>query len=101
MADLAKELADIERELLALTGNQPPNPAQLATKDVISVTATNPQVVKIVTPDGIPKFTRAHVISPSNGKLTMSYVAPNLEIYLYDAAPITFVVSSLGEFTLV
>ncbi len=100
MADLAKELADIERELLALTGNQPPNPSQMQIYTVTSSTVSNPQTIKIVFDDGIIRLTNAYAITPG-GLLNISFNLGNLELYIGGTAPISFVVVSLGSFHLV
>jgi len=99
MADLAKELADIERELLALTGNQPPNPNQMPLYTVTGSTSTDPQVYTLVFTDGIIRLTKA--FAPPGAYALMSYYLGNLQVYVAGTAPVNFTVVSLGEFSLV
>jgi hypothetical protein len=100
MDSVEKQIADIERELLALTGNQPPNPAQLQLYTVTSFTITDPQQIRIVFDDGIIRVTNAYVTTVG-GIIHMSYHLGYLELYVGGTPPIDFTVVSLGSFSLV
>jgi hypothetical protein len=99
MADLAFEIADIEKELLALTGNQPPNPNKMPIYTVSGVSASDPQVRTIVFDDGIIRLTKA--FAEPGGYAFISYVSGNLELYVAGVVPVDFTVVSLGKFTIV
>lgn len=99
MTDLAKQVADIERELLALTGNQPPNPNQMPIYTQVGITSIDPQVFNIVFDDGIIRLTKSFT-SPGNYAM-ISYYLGNLQVYVQGTPPVTFTVVSLGKFSIV
>ncbi len=99
MTDLIEEVADIERELLALTANQPPNPNQMPIYTQVGITSIDPQVFNIVFDDGIIRLTKSFT-SPGN-YATISYYLGNLQVYVSGTAPVTFTVVSLGKFSIV
>ncbi len=98
MDSLDSQVADIERELLALTANQPPNPNQMPLYTVTGTTSADPEIYIVVFEDGIIRVLNAYV---STGSVIISYYLGNLEIYLYSASPIDFQAVSLGKFSLI
>ena len=98
MDSLDSQVADIERELLALTGNQPPNPNQMPLYTVTGTTTADPEIYIVVFEDGIIRVLNAYVAS---GGVIVSYYLGNLELYFSGATSIDFQAVSLGKFSLV
>lgn len=100
MSNVAEQVAQIERELLALTSNQPPNPAQITTFKVTHTTAVNAEVKTIVFDDGVPRFIQLFAIAANS----VSYIfedAGQLKVKEYGMAGSTYTLVSLGAFSLV
>ena len=95
MSNIETELADIERELLALTGNQPPNPAQITTFAVSGISAAPFEEKTIVFEGGDTRWIQIYsdnaIIYPNGSDLKV--------IIITNGIPYTVI--SLGEFTLV
>lgn len=100
MSDLATEIADIERELLALTADQPPNPSQIVTYKVSRTTTVTDEVKTIVWDDGIPRFIQLFGIADS-GVAYIYYDSGSLKVKAYGASPRTYTLVSIGAFSLV
>lgn len=100
MSNVAKEIAEIEKELLALTGDQPPNPADIVTCKVTRVTTVNDEIKTIVWADGVPKFVNIYVTAGS-GNASILVSGADLKVYVSGNAPVTYVGVSLGEFSFV
>lgn len=100
MSSVEVQIADIERELLALTGNQPPNPRQIGTFRVDRTTTVNNEEKTIVFDDGVPKFVRAYLIS---GFAFVSILTDSgdLKVVVGGDAPVDYAVVSVGAFSLV
>ena len=98
MSNVVEQIAEMEKELLALTGNQPPNPNQMPLYTVTGTTTADPEIYIVVFEDGIIRVLNAYV---STGSVIISYYLGNLEIYLYSASPIDFQAVSLGKFSLI
>ena len=99
MDSVDSQVADIERELLALTANQPPNPNQMPLYTQVGVTSSDPQVFDIVFDDGIIRLMKAFT-TPGN-YATLSYYLGGMQIYVAGTPPVTFTVVSLGKFSIV
>lgn len=100
MSNIVNEIAAIEKELLALTGNQPPNPASIVTYKVTRTTTVDDEVKTIVWDDGVPRFVKVYVTDgTANAPIVVD--GGDLKIFVAGAKPITYVAISLGEFSLV
>ena len=100
MSDVVKQVADIERELLALTANQPPNPADIVTYRVNRTTTVNDEIKTIVWTDGVPKYIQIYVTA-GTGNAPILVSGADLKVFVSGNAPITYAAISLGEFSLV
>ncbi len=98
MSNVVEQIAEMEKELLALTGNQPPNPNQMPLYTVTGTTTADPEIYIVVFEDGIIRVLNAYV---STGSVIISYYLGNLELYFYTASPIDFQAVSLGKFSLI
>jgi len=99
MDNLIDELSRIEKELVALSGNQPPNPSQIGTYR-IDRTTTVLNETKTVVFSGLPQFVQVYNRDPSSA-ISTEYVGGDLEINVYGAIGSSYSVVSLGEFSLV
>lgn len=100
MSSLEVEIANIQKELLALTGDQPPNPAQIVTFKVDRTTTVNSEVKTIVFDDGVPRFIQLFYLSDTS----VSYIyqdAGQLKVKCYGLAGSQYSLVSLGSFSLV
>lgn len=99
MSNVAKQIADIERELLALTGNQPPNPNQMPLYTVTASTSSDPQLFTIVFDDSIIRLTKA--FAEPGGQANIGFESGDLKVLVGGSVPTDFTVVSMGAFTLV
>ena len=100
MRSVIDQISDIEKELLALTADQPPNPAQIGTFKVSRTTTVDDEIKTIVFNDGVSQFVQTYVVSGSaNAPIVVDGGA--LKVFVSGLAGITYVVVSLGEFSLV
>lgn len=100
MSSLEVEIADIERELLALSGNQTPNPAQIATFKVTRTTVATDEVKTIAFGDGVARFVQVYGISGA-AEPYVYYVGGDLKVMAEGAPGVVYSVVSLGAFSLV
>lgn len=96
MSNVETQIADIERELLALTGDQPPNPAQITTYRVSRTTAINFEEKSIIFEDGLMRYVQ--VYTPAD-MVYLKYEPPYLKVQAVTAGT-TYTVVSLGAFHL-
>lgn len=101
MSSLEVEIADIERELLALSGNQPPNPAQIKTYAVTRTSTVSNEVKTISFVDGSPRFTQVFASTLSTSLVNIYLQSGQLKVIAYGSAGKQYTVTSLGEFSLV
>lgn len=100
MSNVVDQIAAIERELLALTANQPPNPYSIVTYKVTRTTTVDDEVKTIQWVDGIKRFISVYVTSgTANAPILVD--GSNLKIYVAGSSGITYEAISLGEFNLV
>ena len=100
MSSVEQELADIERELMALTGNQPPNPAQVITFRQTRTPTVNDEIKTIVFEGGITRFAQVFYEDTSTNYVYLYYEGGNLKVLASQAgSPYTIV--SLGAFNIV
>lgn len=100
MSNLVAEIAYIEKELLKLTGNQPPNPRQIKTFIQDHSPATDLEEKAIVFEDGLAKFVQVYLVS-GNASLSIVADGPNLRIVTVGTVPYTYRTVSIGAFHLV
>lgn len=93
MNDIAKELADIEIELLKLTGNQPPNPAQITTYVVAHTPGSNQEEKTIVFESGVKQYVEVY------GSAVIFLDSGTLKVIGFTSGS-TYRVISLGAFHL-
>lgn len=96
MSDLASQIADIERELLALTANQPPNPAQITIFKKTYTSNVNFETKTIYFTDGNPRWINVYT---SVWGVYLLYEVDQLKIRVVDAGTV-FTIVSLGDFTI-
>ncbi len=99
MDSLDSQVADIERELLALTANQPPNIRQLSIFKVVRVALVDNEIKTIAFNDGLPRFTQAYSLSDTYAQIL--FESGVLKVRLNGYAGDTYAVVSLGAFDLV
>lgn len=100
MDSLEELIADIERELLALTGNQPPNPANIVTYKVTRTTTAVDEIKTIVWDDGIAGYIEIYVTSGSaNAPILVN--SGLLKVFVSGASGITYTGISLRGFSFV
>lgn len=100
MSSVEKQIAQIQKELMALTGNQPPNPSQIATFRVDRTTTVNEEIKTIVWDDGAPRFIQLFYLSDTS----VSYIykdGSDLKVKCFGNAGSQYVLVSLGAFSLV
>jgi methionine synthase I (cobalamin-dependent) len=95
MSSVIDQIADIERELLALTANQPPNPAQIATFRV-DYTSVGADEIKTIVFDDVPRFIQIYGLS--NQAAYIYYSGGQLKAKII--IPSTNTLISLGAFSL-
>lgn len=94
MSSVEVQIADIERELLALTGNQPVNPGQIVTYRQDGVSTLDAEEKTVVFDDGIPRFLQLY------GDAILVFVSGDIRVSIANAGtPYTLI--SLGAFNLV
>lgn len=99
MIDVSEQIAEIEKELLALTANQPPNANQMPLYTVTAVATVTPQIFTVVFDDGIIRLTKAFT-SPGNYAY-VTYIGGALKISTSGTPPFNITVVSMGAFHLV
>jgi hypothetical protein len=100
MIDVVERLAVIERELVALTGNQPPNPSQIGTFEyLITMVDTNQRYTIIF--DGTPKFFQLYSVTSNVRPSEIVFVDPHFEIELFGDVGEQVKIVSLGAFNVV
>jgi hypothetical protein len=99
MDNLIDELSRIEKELVALSGNQPPNPSQIGTYR-IDRTTTVLNETKTVVFSGLPQYIQVFNTTPGS-YVGIEYVGGNITINVAGSSGTTYSVVSLGDFSLV
>lgn len=99
MDNLIDELSHIEKELVALSGNQPPNPSQIGTYR-IDRTTTVLNETKTVVFSGLPQYIQVFNTTPGS-YVGIEYVGGNITINVAGSSGTTYSVVSLGDFSLV
>lgn len=99
MSNVVEQIAEMQKELLALTANQPPNPNQMPIYTVSGSSTTDPQVKTIIFDDGVIRLTKA--FAEPGGYAYISYFGGNLELYVAGSVPVDYTVVSLGKFSIV
>lgn len=101
MPSVARQIADIERELLALTSDQPLNPSQITTFKVTRTSAVSNEVKTLVFDDGIARFTKLFNIGSAANAAYLYYDAGSLKVLAAGSPGAVYTLVSLGAFTLV
>ncbi len=99
MDNLIDELSRIEKELVALSGNQPPNPSKIGTYR-IDRTTTVLNETKTVVFSGLPQYIQVFNTTPGS-YVGIEYVGGNITINVAGSSGTTYSVVSLGDFSLV
>lgn len=100
MSNVVDQIASMKNELLALTGNQPPNPADIVTFKVTRTTTVNDEIKTIVWADGVKKYIEIYLIS-GTASLPILVSGADLKVYVSGNSPVTYTCISLGAFSLV
>lgn len=97
MSSVEVEIADIERELLALTADQPPNPAQITTFSVTRTSVGANEVKTIVFDASAPRWIDVY----TTADLVYLYAdSGQLKVEAVNAGT-TYTLVSLGSFSVV
>lgn len=98
--NIALQVANMERELLALSADQPPNPNQITTFKVIRTTTSDDEIRTIAFEAGAPRFIQLFQ-EFGNASAYIYLDGIQLKVRAQGLAGITYTLVSLGAFTLV
>lgn len=93
MSDVVQEIARLEKELLALTGNQPPNPANLTTYRVDRTSTMDFEYRTVQFVSGTPSYLQLY------GDALLLFISGDIVVRADNG--VSYTVISLGDFNLV
>lgn len=100
MNSIERQLRDIQREIDALSANQAPNPADIATfAHSVTVAAAMPAVKTATFSQGLKSF-KAYLSDSTVAYMEQAVSGSVVTFNIWASAQVTLTVVSLGEFSL-